>query len=857
MESQRYNFHETEAKWQKRWAEDQAFRVDEKDETRPPFYVLEMFPYPSGRPHMGHARNYVLGDVMARFHWAMGYQVLHPMGWDAFGLPAENAAIKHGIHPQEWTFRNASEMAKELRLLGFSYDWSREFFSCVPDYYCHEQKMFLDFFREGLAYRKESFVNWDPVEQTVLANEQVIDGRGWRSDALVERRLLSQWFLKITDFADDLIESLKKLEEWPEQVKAMQVNWVGRSQGARVVFPLEEGQESIEVFTTRPDTLFGASFVGISPDHPFAKRWACANPELDLFRRDCHQGGTSTALLEAGEKRGIETGYFVSHPLLPGKKLPVCLVNYVLMEYGTGAVFGCPAHDARDFQVAQNLGLPIIPVICPPEGQSHDYEKEAYTGDGTLMNSSFVDGFSIAQAQERMISFLEEKGLGSGETIYRLRDWGVSRQRYWGCPIPLIHCPSCGIVPVLEKDLPLTLPLDVTFEKSGNPLDHHPTWKHVSCPQCAGQAERETDTLDTFFESSWYFLRFCSPHSPQAFDERAVNYWMPVNQYIGGIEHAVLHLLYARFFMRALARCGYRVPVEEPFKGLFTQGMVCHQTYKDQKGHWVYPHEVEEREGGAFLKKTGESLTVGRLEKMSKSKCNLVGVDTIARTYGADAARLFMLSDTPPEKDMEWTESGIEGSWRYLNRLWRLLNRHLKDFPLNQDSSHLNLSLEAQELLGLTHRTIVGVQGDLAGFHLNKYIARLRELSNHIEVFKPHENSDFAVLKEVWFIFVRLIAPALPHLGEELWSLLGGEGYVHKAPWPESQERFLKKTQITLPVQVNGKKRGDVSLSVGMSEEEVGRIVLSLPFVERLLQGATPHKIVVVPGKIINVVFHG
>lgn len=855
MKHTRYNFQETEAKWQRSWEKDHVFQVCEHSEKKP-FYVLEMFPYPSGKPHMGHARNYVLGDVMARFRWALGYNVLHPMGWDAFGLPAENAAFKHHIHPQEWTKRNAAEMAQELRLLGLSYDWSREIFSCVPDYYRHEQKMFLDFYTKGLAYRRESFVNWDPVEQTVLANEQVIDGRGWRSEALVERRLLSQWFLKITTFADDLLESLPALTGWPEQVKAMQANWIGKSEGACIQFPFVNLEEApLEVFTTRPDTLFGASFVGISSDHPLAEAWAKGDERVAAFRQECAQRGTSAVALETGEKKGVLTSYHVQHPLLPDTHLPVCILNYVLMDYGTGAVFGCPAHDERDFEVAQRLKLPILPVIEPLSPLTHDYREGAYTGEGCLIHSDFLNGRTIKDAKAAVIDILEQQHKGRRQTTYRLRDWGVSRQRYWGCPIPMIYCEACGIVPVPEEDLPVELPVDVTFEGAGNPLDRHPTWKHVPCPQCRKAAQRETDTLDTFFESSWYFLRFCSPKSKLAFDADAVRYWMPVGQYIGGIEHAVLHLLYSRFFMRALGVCGYRVPVSEPFQALFTQGMVCHKTYKDMEGFWFYPQDVSEIEPHTWIdKKRGQPVTVGRLEKMSKSKCNLVGVDIIARIYGADAARLFMLSDTPPEKDMEWTEEGIEGSWRYLNRLWRLLQRQLSHFSETETSEPAHFSQESQALLYLAHQTVRDVTSDLHNFHLNKYVARLRELSNQMEKFEPQADSDRWVLRQVWDFFVRLIAPAIPHLAEELWAQLGHAAYIHQAPWPQPDPRFLVQKTVTLAIQVNGKRRGEVNLPLDASEAAVREAIWELPFVRQALGESEPRKVIVVPNKIVNVV---
>jgi len=842
----RYNFQETEAKWRERWQNDHTFRAEENP-AKSPFYVL--------------------GDVLARFRRALGDTVLHPMGWDAFGLPAENAALKHGIHPQEWTRQNAAEMAQELKLLGLSYDWDREFFSCDPGYFRHEQQMFLDFYANGLAYRKESFVNWDPVEQTVLANEQVIDGRGWRSQALVEKRLLAQWFLKITAFADGLLEDLATLERWPEQVKVMQANWIGRSQGATITFsfcpsPQQPLPEAIQVFTTRPDTLFGASFVGLSADHPLVEEWAAQDPALASFRRECQRRGTSAVAVETGEKRGICTPFRVAHPLLDGQDLPVCVLNYVLMDYGTGAVFGCPAHDERDFQVAQQLGLPILPVVQAEEGEGvllHDYTQGAYTGDGRLVNSGPLDGLGVKEAQALVVQLLEAKGRGHATLTYRLRDWGISRQRYWGCPIPLIHCPTCGILPVPSQELPVTLPLDVTFDGRGNPLAHHPTWKHVACPSCGQKAERETDTLDTFFESSWYFLRFCSPHATQAFDAEAAAYWMPVGQYIGGIEHAVLHLLYARFFMRALQQCGYPVPTTEPFRALFTQGMVCHQTYKSSQGKWLYPQEVEQTAPGVWRERaTGQPVEAGRLEKMSKSKCNLVGVDTIVQAYGADAARLFMLSDTPAEKDMEWTEEGIEGSWRYLNRLWRLFHRHKPLLDSSSQQTPGEPSEEMEALLRAAHRTVREVTNAIHALHLNKYVAHLRELTNHMEAFGGAGPTDSPWLWNVWSLFIRLVAPSFPHLAEELWQLLHAPLSIHsviQGPWPVPEEWFLRQERLTLPVQMNGKKRGEICVPVDMSDACIQETVLAQPFVAQILGGAPPLKIIVVPGRIVNVVF--
>ncbi|MBY0429905.1 MAG: leucine--tRNA ligase, partial [Rhodospirillales bacterium] len=653
---ERYNVKETEARWQGEWESREVFRAQE-DPARPKYYVLEMFPYPSGRIHMGHVRNYTLGDVVARYKRAMGFNVLHPMGWDAFGLPAENAAIQNNVHPAKWTRENIAAMRDQLKSMGLSYDWSRELATCEPDYYQHEQRMFLDFLKAGLVYRKESWVNWDPVENTVLANEQVIDGRGWRSGALVEKRQLSQWFLKITQYADDLLDSLKTLERWPERVRIMQENWIGRSEGLRLFFPLKGREDRVEIFTTRPDTLFGAAFLAIAANHPLAGEMARDNPDLAEFIAECNRIGTSEAAIETAEKKGFDTGLKAVNPLLPSQKLPVYVANFVLMEYGTGAIFGCPAHDQRDLDFARRYGLPVTVVVAPKgtDPASITIGDEAYAEDGVLVNSGFLNGKSVAEAKAAVADKLEAEGIGTRTINYRLRDWGVSRQRYWGCPIPVIHCEACGIVPVPERDLPVLLPEDVSFDKPGNPLDHHPTWSQTSCPQCGKPARRETDTFDTFFESSWYFARFTSPQSPRGIEREAADYWLSVDQYIGGIEHAVLHLLYSRFFTRALRDCGY-LGVKEPFAGLLTQGMICHETYRDQDGSWVFPTDVDKAEDGSLTHiRTGQPITVGRSEKMSKSKKNVVDPAHIIDTYGADTARLFMLSDSPPERDLDWT----------------------------------------------------------------------------------------------------------------------------------------------------------------------------------------------------------
>ncbi|MGH7034241.1 MAG: leucine--tRNA ligase, partial [Stellaceae bacterium] len=690
------------------------------DSPRPRAYVLEMFPYPSGRIHMGHVRNYTMGDVVARYKRAQGFNVLHPMGWDAFGLPAENAAIASKVHPKNWTLQNIDVMRAQLKRMGLAYDWRREIATCHPDYYRHEQKMFLDFLAAGLAYRKESWVNWDPAEQSVLANEQVIDGRGWRSGALVEKRLLSQWFLKITEYADDLLNTLKTLERWPERVRLMQENWIGRSEGARAFFALKGRSDRLEIFTTRPDTLYGAAFCAIAPNHPLAAALAEKNKPLAAFIAECNRMGTSEVVLETAEKRGFDTGIKAIHPFVPGWELPVYVANFVLMEYGTGAIFGCPAHDQRDLDFARKYKLPVKPVVLPPgtDPKSFATGDEAYTEPGTAFNSDFLDGLETEAAKRAAADKLMALGSGERTIAYRLRDWGVSRQRYWGCPIPVIHCGRCGIVPVPETDLPVTLPEDVSFDQPGNPLAHHPTWKHVKCPRCGGAAERETDTFDTFFESSWYFARFCSPRAASAMVRAEVDYWLPVDQYIGGIEHAVLHLLYSRFFTRALKQCGY-LGIAEPFAGLFTQGMVCHETYKSADGEWLFPEEVAKSADGDAVDAQGKPVTIGRIEKMSKSHKNLVGLEAIVDAFGADTARLYLLSDSPPERDLEWTDAGIEGAWRYVNRLHRLVTEPIVALPPAGAAMPEKRDTPSGELRGAIHRTIRDVTDDLEKFRFN------------------------------------------------------------------------------------------------------------------------------------------
>ncbi|MGE0775489.1 MAG: leucine--tRNA ligase [Sphingomonadaceae bacterium] len=833
--SSRFNPASADARWQSVWEERGTFRASD-DSDKPKIYVLEMFPYPSGRIHMGHVRNYTMGDVLARYKRMTGHEVLHPMGWDAFGMPAENAAMEKKVHPGEWTRANIAAMRAQLKRIGFALDWSRELATCEPDYYGHEQALFLELYKAGLVYRKESEVNWDPVDMTVLANEQVIDGRGWRSGALVERRKLSQWFLKITDFADDLLTGLDALDQWPEKVKLMQENWIGKSQGLRFRFALDapvDGQDGFEVFTTRPDTIFGASFAGIAADHPIAQALAKDNPALQDFIAECKRTGTAAADVETAEKKGFDTGLSVIHPFDPAWKLPLFIANFVLMDYGTGAVFGCPAHDQRDLDFARKYALPVTRVVAPTlEDAGTSIQDEAYVGPGKLVNSHFLDGMEIAQAKSAVIARAEAEGWGQGTTVWRLRDWGVSRQRYWGTPIPIIHCDACGPVAVPQDQLPVILPEDVSFDIPGNPLDRHPTWKHVDCPNCGSAARRETDTLDTFVDSSWYFIRFASAPGDQPFERKVAESWLPVDQYIGGVEHAILHLLYARFWTRALERIG-KISVAEPFTGLFTQGMVTHETYKDPAGNWLAPDEV----ANGVIVATGEPVTVGRIEKMSKSKKNTVDPGPIVDQYGADAVRWFMLSDSPPERDLEWSESGIEGAWRFVQRLWRLTDAVARGE--GQD----------QELDRKLHKTIAGVAADVEALSFNKAVAKLYELSNAIEKAAPSASRTTAART-----LIRLVAPMVPHIAEEAWARLGETGLIADAPWPEADPALLIDDEVTIAIQVNGKLRDTLTAPKGAPRETIEAMALGSDKIIRLLEGKPPRKVIVVPDRLVNLV---
>ena len=825
----------SDGKWQRVWDEAQIFRADSAS-AKPKSYVLEMFPYPSGRIHIGHVRNYTMGDVLARYKRMRGFEVLHPMGWDAFGMPAENAAMEKGVHPGSWTRDNIANMKAQLQRIGFALDWSRELATCEPEYYGHEQALFLDLYAAGLVYRKESEVNWDPVDQTVLANEQVIDGRGWRSGALVEKRKLAQWFLKITDFAEELLDGLASLDQWPDKVRLMQENWIGKSQGLEFSFALSNG-ERLAVYSTRPDTIFGASFVAVAPDHPVAQGVAMTNCEAAKFIDRCKQGGTTAAELETAEKLGFDTGIGAVHPFT-GVQLPVFIANFVLMEYGTGAVMGVPGHDQRDYDFASKYGLPIPRVVAPSvDDAGLPLAGEAEPGDGVLVNSDFLDGMDVPLAIRAVIDRAEAEGWGHGKTVWRLRDWGVSRQRYWGTPIPFIHCDDCGIVPVPKGQLPVVLPEDVDFSAPGNPLERHPTWQHTSCPTCGAAARRETDTLDTFVDSSWYFLRFASQPADKPFDREELAKWLPVEQYIGGIEHAILHLLYARFWTRALNRIGL-IDVAEPFASLFTQGMVTHETYQAGDGSWLSPDEVR-REGTDWVEvANGAPVTTGRVVKMSKSKKNVVDPDTIIARHGADAVRWFMLSDSPPERDLPWSEAGIEGCSRFVQRLWRLFAAPLSG------SGDQDAALERK-----THQTIAAVAADIEALSFNKAVARIYELAGATEKAAPSASRDAAVRT-----LILLVAPMMPHLAEEAWARRGEAGLVAEAAWPEVDPALLVEDQVTIAVQVKGKLRDTLTAPKGLPQAELEALALASDKVQRSLDGAEIRKVIVVPDRLVNIV---
>ena len=852
----RYSAAEIEPKWQKAWNEAGVFKA-ERDETRPKYYVLEMFPYPSGKLHIGHVRNYTMGDVIARYKMSTGYNVLHPMGWDAFGMPAENAAMASGGHPKDWTYNNIKQMRDQMKPLGLSIDWAREFATCDPEYYGQQQALFLDFLEAGLVYRKNAVVNWDPVDMTVLANEQVENGRGWRSGALVERRELTQWFFKISDFAEDLLSAIDGLDDWPAKVKLMQANWIGKSRGLQFSFETvngPDGVDEIEVYTTRPDTLMGASFIGISADHPLALKLETDNKEIATFNKACRQMSTSEADMEKAEKKGIDTGIRVKHPLNPDWELPVWIANFILMDYGTGAIFACPAHDQRDLDFARKYGLPVIDTFFAI-GQETPVKDDAFVPPKSE-KVKWVDhfaGLDIATGQEAIdatIAFAEENNWGKGVTNFRLRDWGLSRQRYWGCPIPVVHCEACGVVAEKKENLPIALPDDVSFDIPGNPLDRHPTWRKCACPSCGQDALRETDTMDTFVDSSWYFARFTSPRAGTPTDKEDLDYWMNVDQYIGGVEHAILHLLYARFFSRGMQMTGHggHQNVSEPFNALFTQGMVTHAIYKttdpkDGRPVYHYPEEVALKDGKAFLKTDGREVDIVPSAKMSKSKNNVVDPERIIAEYGADTARWFVLSDSPPERDVEWTASGAEAAHKHIARVWGICGK-IADMPDGVAGEG------DQELLQEMHKTIRDVTLGVESFGFNAAIAKLYAFTNILSKSKASK----AVQREAIMTLAQLMSPMTPHLAEDIWSHQGGDGLIINAPWPRADEDMLVETTVTLPIQVNGKRRAEITVSKDLSKDEIERLALNDEAVMRALHGVAPKKVIVVPGRIVNVV---
>ncbi|MFY0693285.1 MAG: leucine--tRNA ligase [Paracoccaceae bacterium] len=845
----RYNARTVEPKWQKAWEDAQTFLAT-RDDSKPKYYVLEMFPYPSGRIHIGHVRNYTMGDVIARYKSSCGFSVLHPMGWDAFGMPAENAAMASGGHPKDWTYSNIADMRDQMKPLGLSIDWTREFATCDPEYYGQQQALFLDMLEAGLVYRKNATVNWDPVDMTVLANEQVIDGKGWRSGAAVERRELTQWFFKISDMAGDLLDALDGLDNWPEKVKLMQANWIGKSRGLQFSFDMTApaaGHEQIEVYTTRPDTLMGASFVGISPDHPLSKALEADNPELAAFNAEIRKIGTSEEALEKAEKRGFDTGIKVKHPLNPAWELPVWVANFILMDYGTGAIFACPAHDQRDLDFCRKYDLPVIDTFVALDDPS-PVGDEAFVPPKTevvkwIDHFAGLDEATGQDAIDTTIDFAETQGWGKGVTNFRLRDWGLSRQRYWGCPIPVVHCDACGIVPEKKENLPVALPDDVSFDIPGNPLDRHPTWRDTPCPSCGKPARRETDTMDTFVDSSWYFARFTAPRAETPTLMEDAKYWMNVDQYIGGIEHAILHLLYSRFFARAMQITGHLPETAiEPFDALFTQGMVTHEIYvtQDENDRPVYhlPEEIERTDSGARVIATGEPVTIIPSAKMSKSKKNVVDPVDIIDQYGADTARWFVLSDSPPERDVEWTAAGADAAWKFLGRVWRMA----ADLGDGDDTDAALEKATAQAI----HEVTMGIET----FGFNKSVAKLYEFANTVQKSKAGPGAKRKAVKTL----AQLMSPMTPHLSEEVWAHLGGEGLIANASWPKADPALLVDDMVTLPIQINGKRRSELQVAKDLPKEEVEKLALADKAVQKALAGAAPKKLIIVPGRIINVV---
>ena len=857
----RFNPKSVDKKWQDIWDKQNLF-LSKVDHSKEKYYILEMFPYPSGKIHMGHVRNYTLGDVVARYKRAQNYNVLHPMGWDAFGLPAENAAIQNKTSPSEWTYKNIDEMKRQLKLIGLSIDWSKEIATCDKTYFKHQQKLFKDLFDSKLVYKKESQVNWDPIEQTVLANEQVIDGKGWRSGAEVQRKKLSQWFFKITDFAEDLLDGLFELKNWPDKVKLMQENWIGKSIGCELELEIYDSKfkslnQKLQIYTTRPDTIFGATFCAISPEHPFNDQHCEQNINLKNFKKKYESTNLTEETLAKTEKEGIRLDFYVKHPLIKDKFLPIYVANFILMNYGSGAIYGCPAHDQRDLDFAIKYDLEVIPVILPNNVKIDDFkiESEAYTGDGTLINSNFLNELTIKQAQEAVIKDLESKKIGNKKINYRLRDWGISRQRYWGCPIPIIYREDGEVICLSEKDLPIELPENIDLSKSGNPLENHPTWKYTTCPDTGMNAIRETDTLDTFVDSAWYFLRFCSPsNNNEPFSKEEVDYWMPVDQYVGGVEHAILHLLYSRFFTRALNKNG-SIEFKEPFDGLFTQGMVCHETFRLKTGEWIMPKDVYEKDNIYFQEKTGQEVICGPSESMSKSKKNVVDPEDIINNYGADTARLFMLSDSPPERDINWSLSGINGAYKFVQRFWRTIKNCENVFEVNINNKPRSFSKNSETFRKSVHKNLKSITNSIDNFQMNVSVAKIHELTNELSLFDCNEIDEKWSKKEALLILIRTIEPFMPHLAEECWKLIGNSKSIINESWPAYEEVLLNDEEKTIVLQINGKKKAELKMPDQSSEEEVFNSFMKLDNIKKLIQDESSiNKKIFIKNKILNIV---
>tara|TARA_B100000963_G_scaffold151917_1_gene132392 strand:- start:772 stop:3327 length:2556 start_codon:yes stop_codon:yes gene_type:complete len=849
MDFEKFNPSLVDKKWQKYWAENKIFKCSNAKE-KPKYYCLEMFPYPSGKIHMGHVRNYTLGDVIANYKRLNGFNVLHPMGWDSFGMPAENAAMQKKLHPKDWTLENIKTMKNQLKLLGFSIDWDREISTCDDDYYSHQQKFFLNLLKKGLVYKKESLVNWDPIDNTVLANEQVIDGKGWRSGAQVVQKKLSQWFFKITAFADELDSSLDSLNEWPEKVKIMQKNWIGKSIGCELNFKIKNNKNNINIFTTRPDTIFGASFIALAVDHPLSKEYE-KDVEFSKFKDGCYKTGNTDEAIAKTEKLGFKSKYEVIHPFIKDKTLPVFFANFVLMEYGTGAIFGCPAHDQRDLDFANKYKLEVTPVILPTNEDPEKYKigNEAYTGDGKIINSDFLNNLSIDEGKSKIIKEIEKNKLGKSKTTFRLRDWGISRQRYWGCPIPIMYNQKGEVIPVSEENLPVKLPDDINFNKPGNPLDHHSSWKNVKCKITGEQLTRETDTLDTFVDSSWYFLRFCSSdNSNVGFSIEDAKYWMPVDQYIGGVEHAILHLLYSRFFSRAITK-NTEFEIKEPFKGLFTQGMVCHKTFKNQDGEWIFPEDVIEDNGKFIEKKTNQIVKIGPSESMSKSKKNVIDPQTVINLYGADAVRWFVLSDSPPERDIQWSDEGISGSYKFIQKIWTIsgmIQNINKNNRLNKD--------EISQCEKLINKLIKEITFNIENFHFNVAVAKFYEFMNFLSKQLHDDKAEIKLFKKIFKDFLILIYPFTPHIASECWEKNFNNQEIHTSNWPRFNEIIIKDKKINIVIQINGKKRTLLDTESDQDEEKIFKKCLEIESVKKLLADKHIVKKIYVKNKLLNIV---